>query len=575
MKKRLLSLIMCVLMIASAFVLASCGEDVNIETLGGETDETTVSNQTPLTISIYSIRGEGTTDEAIELVEEALTRIAVRRFNTTIDLVLIDEAEYCSQMFAKIRMSVNSYNTKRLNDKTLDQTQKNQIMNSNVDYQYEKNSVEKESYYINQATNLPSDVLNGELDIFLVYTPEAGIESMYTDNAPKSSKVYNMFDILYKEQALMPLKYYLNGEYSEVKSVAYSHALQYVTRPGYKTSTEQEATPADDIFGVPNNYIYGNYEYIIFDTEYVNKLFSGVDKSEYAEYENNYEAYEAYVEAYNKYLDSYTAYLNQYIEAADATKHPQAPIAPYAMVDDYGARFNELKSSYDAIMQGLEGGTTVFAGSVVATPAAPVGMFAELVKELAAKQGETGYEYDQIIKYFPTERAYEAYLNSNDTFAIGIVSGNKSVEQLFEQHERLDAYVSKMNKIEYPAGTDIENLDNYCDAMFCIGTPAQANGGERAKRCMQILDLLSNNKEFRNVFQYGVEGTHFTQYSDEVIPLESPKAESKYFMDMKYTGNMFILYTSSEMEEAMKLMSQSNWQLAKDQNVELVPKYIK
>lgn len=505
MKKRLLSLVLCILMVASAFIMGSCGEDVNLDTLGGETDETTVSNQTPLTITIYSIRGEGTTDEAIELVEEALSRIAVRRYNTTIDLVLIDEADYCSQMYAKIRMAVNSYNTKRLADKTLDPTEKKNIMASNVDYQYPINQTQKGDYYINQATNLPSDVLNGELDIFLVYTPEAGIESMYTKNAPESSKKYSMFDILYMEQALLPLKTYLNGEFSEVKSVAYSHALQYVTRPGYKTSTTQTAAPPDDVFGVPNNYIYGSYDYVIFDTEYVNKLFSGEDKQAYA--------------------DSYNDFATQ-----------------------------------------MENGVAL---------ENTTGMFAELVKELTAKQGSDGYQYDHVIKYFPTEKAYEHYLESNETFAIGIVSGNKSVEQLFEQHERLDAYVCNQNKVEYKPGTAVEDLDAYCDSMFCVGTPAMGTDGSRAKRCMQILDLLCNNKEFRNVFQYGVEGTHFTQYSDEVIPLDSPKAESKYFMDMRYTGNMFILYTCSEMEESMKLMSQSNWQLAKDQNVELVPKYIK
>ncbi|MBR2473827.1 MAG: hypothetical protein IKB51_02220 [Clostridia bacterium] len=565
MKMRLLSLFMCVLMIASAFVFASCGEDENINTLGGESDKTTVSNQTPMTISIYSVRGKGTTDEAVELVEEALTRIALRRYNTTIDLVLIDEAEYCSQMFAKIRMSVNSYNTERMGSKSLDAAEKEAIKKSNVDYQYLTPDNEKIDYHIKQATNLNSDVLDGELDIFLVYTPEAGIESMYTSNAPASRKIYSMFDILYNEQALAPLGTYLNGEYSAVKSVIYSHALEYVTRPGYPTSGTQDKQ-AKNIFGIPNNYIYGNYEYAIFDTTYVNNLFGGADKSAYAD---AYGVYAEYVSAYNSYLNSYENYLKQYRAAEDATKHPWEPVAPYAMVDEYGEKYTELKAEYDAIMQGLVGETTLYAASVETAPEAPTGMFAELVKELAAKKGQEGFEYDKIVEYFPDEGAYEAYLKSNETFAIGIAKGNKSIETLFAQHEHLDTYIAKKNNVAYPIGTPAEDLDAYCESMFCIGTPTMANNGARAKRCMQIMDLLNNNKEFRNVFQYGVEGTHFTQYSEEVIPLESPKAESKYFMDMRYTGNMFILYTSSDMDEATKLMSKSNWQLAKDQNVDL------
>lgn len=498
MKKRLLSLIMCVLMIASAFVMSSCAEEDKVDVLTGDIDDTkTVSNQTPMTISIYSIKEKGTTDEAIELVEKALSKIAIRRYNTTIDLILIEEEEYASQMFAKVRMAVNSYNTKRLNDKTLDKTQQDAIMKSNVDYQYTNEGNAKFDYYVKQSTNLPSEVLTGDLDIFLVYEPEAGIESLYRSDAPATAKKYSMFDILYNEQALAPLKTYLNNEYSEVKSVLYAHALEYVTRPGYKTSTQQEGqTMADDIFGIPNNYIYGNYEYVIFDTGYVNKIFDGENKQPYA-------------------------------------------------------------TSYEEEFKGKDN---------------PTGKFAELVKELTEKQGTPGFEYDQVIKYFPDQQAYENYIASDETFAIGIVTGDKALEQLFEQHERLDVYVSKKNTVSYGSSVVAEDKDAYCDSMFCIGTPAMIDNGSRAKRCLQIMDLLSNNKEFRNIFQYGVEGTHYTKYSEEVIPLESPRLESKYYVDMRYTGNMFILYTSSDMDESLKLMSRNNWQLAKDQNVELVPK---
>lgn len=491
MKKRVLSLAMCLLMIACAFVMGACGDkEDDLAQAGGDSNVVTTSSNTPMTIYIYSIKEEGTTDEAIELVEEALSKIAIRRYNTTIDLVLIDEKDYASQMFAKVRMAVNSYNTKRLEDKTLDKTEKDQIMKSNVDYQYVVSGDIRADYNIIQATNLPSDVLTGNLDIFLVYKPEAGNASLYKSGTTNTS--LSMFDILYNEEALAPLKSYLDSNFSEVKAPIYAHALQYVTRPGYKTSTTSSTAAPDNIFGIPNNYIYGNYDYAIFNTTYVDKIFSGSDKQSYA--------------------DSYKSF------------------------------------------RGYNEETGVVTGS---------GKFTELVKELVEKQGQPGFEYDKVIKTFPSQGAYEAYLESNESFAIGLVTGDKSIETLFESHEHLDVYVTGRNDVTNPA--------DYCDSMFCIGKPAMANNGERAKRCLQILDLMNNNREFRNILQYGVEGIHFTQYSDEVIPLESPNEESKYFMNMKYTGNMFILYTSSEMDEAMKLMSKNNWQLAKDQNVALVP----
>ena len=81
MKKRLISLFLCVLMIVSSFVMASCGNDEGAlarKAAGGRDYEfTTTSNNDPITICIYSIKGKNTTNEAIELVEKELSRIAV------------------------------------------------------------------------------------------------------------------------------------------------------------------------------------------------------------------------------------------------------------------------------------------------------------------------------------------------------------------------------------------------------------------------------------------------------------------------------------------------------------------
>ena len=41
-------------------------------------------------------------------------------------------------------------------------------------------------------------------------------------------------------------------------------------------------------------------------------------------------------------------------------------------------------------------------------------------------------------------------------------------------------------------------------------------------------------------------------------------------MDMKYSGNMFILYPSSDMDAEMRKMAENEWQLAKDQVIQLV-----
>ncbi len=492
MKKRLLSFVMCALIVLSSFIMAACSDDEGaLEKLSsGNDDLTTTSSNTPMTICIYSIRGKGTTDEAIELVENELSRIAVRRYNTTIDLILIDEEDYAAMMFTKIRMAIASYNTAKIDDlASLTPEQIAEISSSNVDYLDE----DGRNYGLREETNLSSEVLNGTLDIFLCYTPEAGNGALYDPayNVP-SNKQYSMFDILYKEKALAPLKSNLDGLYSDLKSVLYTHALEYVTKPTYADANIK------DIYGIPNNYVYGSYDYIIFNEDYVDRFISpngnGVDKSDYI------------------------------------------PITSNA------ARFATLIEQLNLAQEKGE-----IPANVIIT------------------------DGNGNIPSFATYEDFKAYVDGNGDFAIARVSGSKAVGELLadDKYENFDVYVENYNKVT--------NTAEFCESMFCIGLNAMGadNSGERVKRSLDILKLINTNKEFRNTLQYGVEGTHYSQYSEDedVNPLSSARAESKYNqIDVaKYLGNMFLLYPNSNMTEAEKLMAENNWQMSKDQMIELVP----
>lgn len=91
MKRRFVSLALCLLMLVSTFAVASCGEDENPEgtlVIDGSTDASA------MTLSIWGIKGEGTTDEAIAMVEEAMSKLTEAQYNTAIDLILLEEDEY-------------------------------------------------------------------------------------------------------------------------------------------------------------------------------------------------------------------------------------------------------------------------------------------------------------------------------------------------------------------------------------------------------------------------------------------------------------------------------------------------
>ena len=76
MKRRLTSAALALIMAATAVTAASCGQEDNLDSVG----EDKIANAT--TLNIWGIKGEGTTDEAIAAVEEAMSEITQAQFNT-------------------------------------------------------------------------------------------------------------------------------------------------------------------------------------------------------------------------------------------------------------------------------------------------------------------------------------------------------------------------------------------------------------------------------------------------------------------------------------------------------------
>lgn len=515
MKKRLLSLFLCVLTIVSSFMMASCSDDEGAlarKAAGGRDYEfTTTSSNAPITICIYSIRGKNTTDEAIELVEKELSRIAVNRYNTYIDLILIDEEDYASMIFTKVKNAIATYNSSLIKDiTTVSEDDLAEIRQSNVDYYYTDLGGNKQPYGVKEATNLPSEVLNGTLDIFLCYTPEGGNGALYESGVPfvKDGVEYGMFDILYNEKALAPLNSYLNTMYSDLKNIAYTHAMEYVTRP----SDPAKPQSSKDVFAIPNNYTYGSYDYIVFNDKYV---------SEFTSPEGH---------GYNKqdYVDN-KAMMSQLVQEV------------YAKYEGGAAQGNKIYTEIEFS------------------------------------------SYEEYIEFTKGNYAgkKDGYIND---FAIAkIKNGTLATEKLFKdenKHNNLDVYREAVHEVGNALDTDGNLIMNpeLCESMFCIGlnNMGAEQDGARVKRSLDILKLINTNVEFRNILQYGVVGTHYTQYSEDedVNPINSlARPETQYDQSdvAKYFGNMFLLYPSSTMSDEEKMMAADKWQLAKDQIFELVP----
>ncbi len=91
MKKRIISLALCLLMLTVVVFTAACGNEEDPEgtlTIDGTKDARA------MTLSIWGIKGEGTTDEAVAMVEAAMSKLSEAQYNTAIDLILLEEDEY-------------------------------------------------------------------------------------------------------------------------------------------------------------------------------------------------------------------------------------------------------------------------------------------------------------------------------------------------------------------------------------------------------------------------------------------------------------------------------------------------
>ncbi len=539
MKRRIMSLAICVVMLASAFTMAACsggGSDDLLKVVYGNEGGSAI-NKTPMTITIYTITDGSTTDQAIKDVEAALSEISEKKYNTKIDLILLPEETYASVMFNKLDSSIAAYHQYiAIHQKPI----------TYEDKELNKNPGISSLDGINVASKIPAEVNNANIDIFLVYNPQEGSptldpESEYYNPVLKDN---GMFKLLYNVRALAELdadKKITNGTFSALKTIAPESAINFVTQVNYLGVIKGD--PISDsnkqIFGIPNNYVYGSYDFVMFNTAAtvkkvdpadgiekdfpggINMIYNVADKSGIV---NDEGLAQAVAELEKKIAPRLSQVL-----AINNIEPEMNPNWSDEMKADWEERYNKAK--------------------------------ADVCQEILGVRN--------IEKTFAS---YEEYLESgDDTFAIGYISGEYSLKQLFEENGVLDVYAKNTNYV-----TDA----NATESMFCVNPGCiyymNEDGKEiydktRLTRALEVLMLINNNAEFRNTLQYGVKDKHYTKLLDNTISVTGTD-EDRYLMFPQWTGNMYILEPADTMSKAMQLMAQDEWRLAKIQANETLKK---
>lgn len=240
MKKRILCIILAVLLVIPTMLLAGCGgKDDNIVNLGDD-------GKVPLTLTLYSITEEETTEEARQAVEDEINRITEYEFKTHIILRLFTADEYEEKLKADLETAKKNYVEPEEvetdeNGETITQpitTPKETLGTTAQEIETDENGETKKVVVMETQAVYPAE--NGtQVDIFLVNS---------LDN-------YNKF---VAEGHVQALDGELLGESAIIN--------KYVNPTLMKSVATMTGT-----YAIPNNKLIGSYEYVLLRKDLVDK----------------------------------------------------------------------------------------------------------------------------------------------------------------------------------------------------------------------------------------------------------------------------------------------------------------
>ena len=229
MKRRITCLLLCFVMVFSAFGLIACsGSDK-------EEKDSDSFTRTPMTLSLWVPTYEGTTQDSISQVEAALNKITKAQYNTAIELHLIQSDKYEEQVDAKLA-EINDILTKTEAEKKAQKQAEREarkrgetlpVVETEAPETVDLENVEGGVFY-------PS-VTSTQFDIFLV-------------------RGYDKFMSYAEESQLSAIDDELNGSAKLIKSFVFPTFLEQATLYGSTVA-------------VPNNHPIGEYTYLLINKE--------------------------------------------------------------------------------------------------------------------------------------------------------------------------------------------------------------------------------------------------------------------------------------------------------------------
>ncbi len=501
MKRSLLALLLALVMCLSLFcVSCSSSDEENPDTLKPEAEIDA------MTITLYAPTKATTKQEQVDLVQEAFNTITESKFNTHVVLKLIPEDEY----EATITNTLEKIHKQIEEEESLEESR----LQAEKEAREEGKELPKETYAeTEEKEELETPELSypeakeNQMDIFLV----------------------NSFETYYNLAVAGDLSP-IDQELSENSKLLASYIYPYLLRA---------AKVDGSTYGVFNNTVFGDYEYLLLNKELV-------DKYEYDPEEMSN-------------IDSISLFLKE-------IKQNEADVVPFlGEIEAPVVYWDDTPSVIGAFV----GDAFSSSGKVDATSYRPDALYpGNLLSNSSFREWMTTYNelYQADCIVAKTEE------NKDAKFAATIIEGDVTLSPTFA-----DTYGNyKTDKFGFKYITDENGVDYYVSVyrrpladnsnVFNAGYVVSAYT-EDVARCMEVITALNTDAALSNLFMYGVKDTHYSV--DEATKLVH-KTTDTYAMDISTIGNIYLLQPSDDMDEYWQSMSKNGWENAKNTNREAI-----
>lgn len=499
MKKRLFAAFLVTVMLGCA-LLTGCNQG------SGVTQE---EDRRPLTITLYGIKGEGTTDDAIKAVQKGLNEVTKAYFSTQLILRLYTEEEYndvidnlvadialkeeeaanaaaASDSAAKESKRVAGIDKLIAADKAEVTTRSRWVKNETEEVTTEE-TYDTELNILNEAVEAYPTADATQVDIFLI-CGTANLNKYVTDETYATDG----------ESFLVALD-------EELKFSAKS-LNQYINPTVLQAGKVNNKT-----YAIPTNKrIADEATYLVLDKALLKEMNVDSDSIKTLTSKSLVTYMQAIVDTYNSDDD----------KTNDIVPMLSQPGAPGIV--------------------GLFDEDTIF-GTYVANTA--VTGFKSAPKNLLSAYQYTDYYI--AMQQFKRNGYLWDTVPEGTKWASAVVTGDEDAIAQYDTDHYVVKVLEKAMATSESAGSYMYGISKYT---------------KDSSRCMEIITYLNTNAEFRNMFQYGIEGSN---YKIDVDTGKLVRINNDYMMDIQMTGNMFIAYP----EEGMDL---DVWEKAKAANLETI-----